>query len=90
MSKSSSNENLSLVQPEEQGSEFSGSDCDEVTQKFNHKLNEAEEKKLLDSKTRNLIEKYTPDVTVHTGSKGILPKHFLKLSSKNVLTFEYI
>jgi len=71
MSKSSSNENLSLVQPEEQGSEFSGSDCDEFTQKFNQKLNEAEERKLLDSKTKNLIEKYTPDVTVHTGSKGI-------------------
>jgi len=71
MSKSSSNENLSLVQPEEQGSEYSGSDCDEFTQKFNQKLNEAEERKLLDSKTKNLIEKYTPDVIVHTGSKGI-------------------
>ena len=76
MSKPSINENLSLVQPEEQGSEYSGSDCDvnfQVTQKFNRKLSENEEQKLLDSKTRNLLEKYTPDVNVHTGSKGIMP-----------------
>ena len=72
MRKPSSNENLSLVQPKRQGSECS--DCDvnfQVTQKFNRKLSENEEKKLLDSVTKSLLGKYT--TYVYTGSKGIMP-----------------
>ena len=78
MRKPSSNANLSLVQLEKQlVSECSDCDVDfQVTQKFNRKLSENEEKKLLDSMMKSLLGKYT--TYVYTGSKGIMP-YYIKL-----------
>ena len=78
MRKPSSNANLSLVQLEKQGSECSDFDVNfQVTQKFNRKLSENEEKKLLDSVTKSLLGKYT--TYVYTRSKGIVPDYIKQL-----------